>query len=89
LAEVSSQHAITCVAVVLATLVAVMGLLYKAETRVRLIEPDAWLVILIVVGALAMVYFIRPEEEGQHAPAGDAPAAAQFDLHSAETACAC
>lgn len=89
LAEVSSQHAITCVAVVLATLVAVMGLLYKAETRVHLIEPDAWLVILIVALALALIYFIRPEEEGQPAPAGDAPATAISDYHLAEAACAC
>jgi hypothetical protein len=36
-----------------------MGQLYHAETRTRLIEPDAWLVILIVVGSLALVYYAR------------------------------
>jgi cation:H+ antiporter len=59
LTAVSPSHAITCVAVVLATLVAIMGQLYQSESRIRLIEPDAWLVILIVFGALALVYFSR------------------------------
>jgi cation:H+ antiporter len=59
LAEVSAIHAITCVAAILATLVAIMGQLYQSESRRRFIEPDAWLVILIVAGALALVYFSR------------------------------
>lgn len=59
LAAVSSNHVVTCVAAVLATQVAVMGQLYQAEKRTRLIEPDAWLVILIVVGTLTIVYFSR------------------------------
>jgi len=59
LASVSPNHAITCVAAVLATLVAVMGQLYQSEKRTRLIEPDALLVILIVIGALVLVYFAR------------------------------
>jgi hypothetical protein len=59
LATVSPGHAITCLAVVLATQVAVMGQLYRVESKTPLIEPDAWLVILIVVGALALVYFVR------------------------------
>lgn len=50
-------HAITCVAAVLATLVDVMGQLYQAEKRTRLIEPGAALVILIGGGALGLVYF--------------------------------
>jgi cation:H+ antiporter len=58
LADVATGHAITCVAVILATLVAVMGQLYQAESRTRLIEPDAWLVIAIVASALALVYFV-------------------------------
>jgi len=59
LAAVSPGHAITCLAVVLATQVAVMGQLYRVESKTPVIEPDAWLVILIVVGALALVYFAR------------------------------
>jgi cation:H+ antiporter len=57
LTAVSASHAVTCVAVILATLVAVMGQLYQSESRTRFIEPDAWLVIAIVLGALALVYF--------------------------------
>jgi cation:H+ antiporter len=59
LAAASSSHAITCIAAVLATQVAVLGQLYQAERRTKLIEPDAGLVILIVLGALALVYFFR------------------------------
>jgi cation:H+ antiporter len=58
-AAVSPEHAITCVAVIMATQVAVMGQLYQVETRTRFIEPDAWLVIVIVVSALAMIYYLR------------------------------
>ena len=50
------QHAITCLAAILAMLVAVMGQLYQVESRTRLIDPDAWLVIAIVVGGLALSY---------------------------------
>ncbi len=59
LAAVAPGHTITCFAVVLAMLVAIMGQLYQAESRIRLIEPDAWLVILIVVGSLALVYYVK------------------------------
>jgi cation:H+ antiporter len=59
LAAVQRGHALTCLAVILATQVAIMGQLYQAESRVRLIEPDAWLVILIVLGGLALVYYVQ------------------------------
>lgn len=59
LAAASPGHAITCVAAILATQVAVLGQLYQSETRTRLIEPDAWLVILIVIGALVLIYYAR------------------------------
>jgi cation:H+ antiporter len=59
LAAVAPEHIITCVAIILATQVAVMGQLYQAESRIRLIEPDAWLVIAIVLGALAMIFYLR------------------------------
>jgi cation:H+ antiporter len=52
----ATQHAITCLAAILAMLVAVMGQLYQVEARTRLIDPDAWLVIAIVVGGLALSY---------------------------------
>jgi cation:H+ antiporter len=57
-AAVSPRHALTAVAAIVATLVAIMGQLYKPDKRTRLIEPDAWLVILIVIGALLMIYYV-------------------------------
>jgi cation:H+ antiporter len=58
LADVSQRHVITCVAGVLATQVAVLGMLYQVENRRRFIDPDAWLVIAIVLGALALIYYM-------------------------------
>lgn len=58
LADISPRHAITCVAAVLATQVAIMGQLYQSESRSKIIEPDAWLVILTVVGALGLIYYV-------------------------------
>jgi hypothetical protein len=61
LAAVSPSHVITCVAVVLATQVAVMGQLYQVESQHKrwLIDPDALLVILTVLGALVLVYYVK------------------------------
>ena len=56
LADASPIHALTCLATVLATSVAVMGQLYRAERRIHLVEPDALLVAAAVLGALAMIY---------------------------------
>jgi cation:H+ antiporter len=59
LAAVAPGHAITCLAVVMATQVTIMGQLYHAERRRPLLEPDAWLVILIVIGSLGLVYYVK------------------------------
>lgn len=56
LAAVSASHAITCLAAIVATLVVVLGQLYHAERRRTIIEPDATLVILIVLGALWLIF---------------------------------
>ena len=56
LASVSSGHAITCLAAITATMVVVLGQLYQAERRRRIIEPDAWLVLLVVIGSLWLNY---------------------------------
>jgi cation:H+ antiporter len=58
-AAASPSHSITAIAAVLATQVVVLGQLYQVEKRTRIIEPDALLVILIVFGALGLVYFCR------------------------------
>lgn len=69
-AHVSQQHVMTCLATVGATLVVIMGQLYRAESRTRLIEPDAWLVIVIVLGAMALLYFLG--DEGHYAEKAEA-----------------
>jgi cation:H+ antiporter len=54
--EVSATHAVTAFAVVLATAIAILGQLYHGERRLPLIEPDACLMLLVLLGALVMVY---------------------------------
>lgn len=58
-ADVSIAHALTALSVIVVTAVVIMGQLYQAERRVRLVEPDGWLIIVLVLGSLAMVYFHR------------------------------
>lgn len=53
----SPTHAVTATTVIIVTAVATMGLLYRAERRFWIIEPDAALVILLILGSLALVYF--------------------------------
>jgi len=60
LASVSRAHLLTCLAVILATSVAVMGQLYQVESRKRFIEPDAFAIIGIVVGALFLLFHSAP-----------------------------
>lgn len=59
MAAVASGHGITCLATILATQTAIMGQLYQIEGRFRFIDPDAWLVISIVIGGLALVYYTQ------------------------------
>lgn len=56
LASVSQVHLITVTAVILVTAVALLGILYRAEKRYWLIEPDAVLVILLLIGTLVLIY---------------------------------
>lgn len=56
LAAVSSSHAVTGLAVIIATLIVVLGQLYQVERRYRLIEPDACLVLVVVFGSLWVIY---------------------------------
>ena len=55
-AVTSPAHLISVMAVVLATSVVIMGQLYQAESRKRILEPDAVLVILLIMSALFLVY---------------------------------
>ena len=56
LASVLNTHAVTATAVIIVTSLVAMGMLYRAEKRFWLIEPDAVIVILFIVGALVLVY---------------------------------
>ncbi len=56
LASVSKSHAITCLAAIVATLVVVLGQLYQVERRRFFIEPDASLVVVVIVGSLWLIY---------------------------------
>lgn len=60
LSMAADTHLITAVAVILVTAVATMGLLYRAEKRYWIIEPDSALVLLLVFGALGLVFYYRP-----------------------------
>jgi len=57
-ASVSPVHAVTATMVLLVTGVAMLGLLYRVEKKFWLIEPDSALLILLVLGALGIVYMI-------------------------------
>ncbi len=58
LANVSPTHAATAASVMIITSVATASLLYRAEKRYWILEPDAALVLLLVLGALGMVYYL-------------------------------
>jgi len=53
---VSPIHAVTALAVIVATAIAVLGQLYHAERRLPIVEPDALLMLLVIGGALALVF---------------------------------
>jgi cation:H+ antiporter len=55
-AALSPAHAVTAMAVIVASAIAVLGQLYQAKQRVPFFEPDALLMIFVLVGALALVY---------------------------------
>lgn len=59
LASVSKIHVFTSFMVILVTSVAIMGQLYQVEKRKRFVEPDALLVIALVLGTLLMLYFFK------------------------------
>ena len=58
LSVVSPLHCVTAIFAMLATSVTIMGQLYHVEKRRWLVEPDAIVVILIVLGSLGLVYML-------------------------------
>ena len=59
MAGVSINHVVICLAGILATSVTVMGQLYQVERRKWFIEPDAVVVLLLILGALTLLYHLR------------------------------
>lgn len=55
-AAANPAHVISVLTVVTCTSVVIMGQLYQREGRIRFLEPDAWLVITLIAGALFLVY---------------------------------
>jgi len=56
LATVSPAHALTCFGGVLVTAVAILGQLYQAKRRIKFVEPDAVLVLVLVLAILWLLY---------------------------------
>jgi cation:H+ antiporter len=59
LAAASPTHAVTAACTILVSSVAVLGLLYRPEKRYWFVEPDAALVIFLVLMSLGLVYYMR------------------------------
>ncbi len=59
LQAVSPTHAVTALCTIIVTTVAIMGQLYQVESRKKFLEPDAWLVILLILASLAMIYQLK------------------------------
>jgi cation:H+ antiporter len=58
LAAASPTHAITGMCAIVVTSVAVMGQLYQVEKRTRFLEPDAVMMIGLILAALGLVYYL-------------------------------
>uniref|UniRef100_A0A7C2JWS2 Sodium:calcium antiporter n=1 Tax=Schlesneria paludicola TaxID=360056 RepID=A0A7C2JWS2_9PLAN len=56
LSAVSAGHSVTALGAITATLIVVLGQLYHVERRQVIIEPDAWLVLIVIFGVLGIVY---------------------------------
>ncbi|QDT91563.1 hypothetical protein Pan161_32220 [Gimesia algae] len=57
LASVSPTYAVTAAMVIIVTAVSIQGLLYRAEKRFWILEPDVVLMILLVLSALTIVCY--------------------------------
>lgn len=59
LTAAQDTHAITAAAVIVITGVATMSMLYRAERRFWLVEPDALLVVVLSIGTLVLLTFLH------------------------------
>lgn len=56
LSQVSDTHCVTAACVIITTCATMISMLYRAEKRWWIIEPDAALIVLLVLGSLWLVY---------------------------------
>jgi cation:H+ antiporter len=56
LATAHRAHLVSVFAVVIASSVVLMGQLYRAESRIHILDPDAWLVVALILFSLWIVY---------------------------------
>jgi len=58
-AVAGSSNLISAFGAIVATSIVVLGQLYHVERRLKLLEPDALLVILVICTCLGLVYSVR------------------------------
>lgn len=56
LLEASPTHVVSVFAGIIASSTVLIGQLYQAKRRIPLVEPDAWLVIVVILGSLALLH---------------------------------
>jgi cation:H+ antiporter len=54
--SLSSAHILTVLAIILCSSISIMGQVYQIEDRKKIIEPDAFTIIIIVIGSLFLLY---------------------------------
>ncbi len=59
LAEVSRTHLYTALCVIVVTGVVILGQLHRVERRKSFLEPDALLALVLILGSLTGLYFVR------------------------------
>jgi cation:H+ antiporter len=59
LSSVSSTHVYTAFAVIIVTIAVILGQLYPAERKRHFLEPDALMTLVLIMGALTGLYFLR------------------------------
>jgi hypothetical protein len=58
MAAASPAHVVTCFAAILVIAITVMGQLYHTEQRIDFLEPDALLIIALVIAAFGLIYYL-------------------------------
>lgn len=59
LAAASQTHVYSALAVIVVTTVVILGQLYRVEKKKHYLEPDALMALLLILGALTGLYFVR------------------------------